>query len=694
MVGKRFRASRERGGWRGGWRGQWIIAALSCAVSAAACAPPSSGAGNEAAPVETPSAASPRDEVTVHGVRTVDTTGLGRRPRLTMEPVTAAFGSVALGLASAPMTFTVTNRGGGACVPVSETVSDTTDFAVTDEACLGRLLGVGTSCTLSVRFTPSVTTGAKAATLTVTATHGGTVTSSLSGTATIALADLSVQWLVDNPRKVLAGDDVTYTIRVHNAGPDPATDAVVTDTLAASATPVLATASSGSCSSAGLSGRTLTCELGTLASGADATVTIVATAGVIGEMTNRVSVASGVVDPASDNNSAVVPPSVCASETPPAGTDGDGPICPASCQDGMVGTVGDACSCAGWAMASGFCCSGPCCSGTQGDGSCTEPSCGGTCQASVPTTMSASQILVVDRTTVVSTITGVTSAVAIPRSAAISLRYTNNSVTSQNGGGYILEAGTELPSAKDNHLDGSVITGNRLTWTGSDLTAITHGLFVGYGINHTIAYNFLKDTPYGVVTKSSGMTFTSGGVAYNIVTNSVQGAAAKGINDVKFYNNTFFNVRPPNAVTALIRIYENHDLVSPGPPSTNAQVMNNIFYTRAQVPNIMISEASRPGFRSDFNDFFCESGEPIFVVEGEGTLTFTEWQALGYDTHSVIVDPHFVDTESLIPAAPLNFGTDLGVEWRAGLSPTTAWGSDPILSDQGDTWQCGAYVVM
>lgn len=394
-----------------------------------------------------------------------------------------------------------------------------------------------------------------------------------------------------------------------------------------------------------------------------------------------------IADSRSDHH----PPELVVDEQVMACSGVPGTDCPDNCANGPVTSI---CTCDGWVLTSGFCCTGPCCSGRQGGGSCTAPECGGTCQAQVPATLPAKQTLVIDGTSVVDTTTGVTGAVSLPTASAIALRYTNNRVTAQNSAGYILLAGTEAPSARDHDLDGSVITGNFLNWLGTDPTSVTHGLFVGYGVNQLIEYNYLKNDPYGVVTKSSGMTATGGAVAYNIVTGSVIGVVVKGINGVRIYNNTFYDERSPGTAAALVHIYENTDLGSPGPASTHAQVLNNIFYTRFPIPNIMLSQSSRDGFQSDYNVFYCETGAPVFVVEGIGTLTFGEWQALGYDAHSVVVDPRFVDTESLIPAAPVDHGTDLGPDWRAGLSPTTVWGSTPVTVDQGATWQCGAYVVL
>ena len=48
---------------------------------------------------------------------------------------------------------------------------------------------------------------------------------------------------------------------------------------------------------------------------------------------------------------------------------------------------------------------------------------------------------------------------------------------------------------------------------------------------------------------------------------------------------------------------------------------------------------------------------------------------------------------SLVPAAPLLYGKNLGDDFSLGLSPSTVWGSEPMLAAQGPVWQCGAYVL-
>jgi uncharacterized repeat protein (TIGR01451 family) len=111
-------------------------------------------------------------------------------------------------------------------------------------------------------------------------------------------ADLSLT-KSDSPDPVVSRGTLSYTIQVRNLGPDPATDVTVSDKLPASVDFLSASATSGSCQ---LQGGTVSCNLGTVADGATATVTIQVRAKRRGNITNTASVASDVADPRSANN--------------------------------------------------------------------------------------------------------------------------------------------------------------------------------------------------------------------------------------------------------------------------------------------------------------------------------------------------------------------------------------------------------
>jgi hypothetical protein len=143
----------------------------------------------------------------------------------------------------------------------------------------------------------------------------------------------------------------------------------------------------------------------------------------------------------------------------------------------------------------------------------------------------------------------------------------------------------------------------------------------------------------------------------------------------------------------LIDIYSNTD-ISPGVPATGTKIKNNIFYTVSRIYNIAIHDAAcLPGFESDYNIFYCESGTPVFNYL-ESSKTFAQWQALGYDKHSVVINPNFNNTTDFIPSSRLDKGTDLGSAWQTGLSTTAVWttGANPATANQNGTWQVGARI--
>lgn len=283
--------------------------------------------------------------------------------------------------------------------------------------------------------------------------------------------------------------------------------------------------------------------------------------------------------------------------------------------------------------------------------------------------------------------------VNIPRSEPTIFTYRNNSITSINNDGYMLQAGDEIVARTNNNLDSEIITGNKIIWNGTDITCLTHGLFTGYNIDAIIKYNYLDKVPMSIIRKSNGMTNTSGGVAYNIVIDPKVGVVAKGMNNVNIYNNTFYSTKTRSETwRGIVDIYNNTDH-GLNTPSKGTKVFNNIFYNKHQILNIYVYEdACLSGFESDYNIFWCEEGEPLFKVHG-AVITFSQWQALGYDKHSVVINPHFKDFIDFVPVARLDYGTNLGSIWQTGLSIDAIWSkTDPATTNQNGIWQVGARV--
>lgn len=102
------------------------------------------------------------------------------------------------------------------------------------------------------------------------------------------------------PSPVLANNRLTYTVKVANQGPDEAADVMLMDVTPAGATNVSVNSSAGSCSGT----ATVKCNLGELAPGAAATVTVTAMAPASGTLRNTATVSSSTPDSVVSNNSA------------------------------------------------------------------------------------------------------------------------------------------------------------------------------------------------------------------------------------------------------------------------------------------------------------------------------------------------------------------------------------------------------
>jgi uncharacterized protein (TIGR03437 family) len=101
------------------------------------------------------------------------------------------------------------------------------------------------------------------------------------------------------PNPAQANNRVTYTLTVTNRGPDETGEVTLVDTLPPGLTNVSATTSAGACAGT----ATITCDLGELAAGASAIVTITATAPAAGPLRNTATVTGNTPDGVTANNS-------------------------------------------------------------------------------------------------------------------------------------------------------------------------------------------------------------------------------------------------------------------------------------------------------------------------------------------------------------------------------------------------------
>ena len=221
-------------------------------------------------------------------------------------------------LVGQPLTYTVGIQNSGPSSAPSVSMSDTLPAGVTFNSAVPSQGSCSQSAGTVTCPLGTIANGASASIqITVTPQSTGSITNTASASSTISdpnnannsasaatlvdpSADLSLT-KGDSPDPVLQGSELTYNLTVANAGPSSATSVVVTDTLPSGVTYNSGLASQGSCVN---SSGTVSCSLGTIASGANATIQIKVTPPATGQITNQASVASAVSDPSAANNTA------------------------------------------------------------------------------------------------------------------------------------------------------------------------------------------------------------------------------------------------------------------------------------------------------------------------------------------------------------------------------------------------------
>ena len=121
---------------------------------------------------------------------------------------------------------------------------------------------------------------------------------------------------VASPDPASAGGELTYTLTATNDGATGATGVTITDALPGGVELLSATPSQGTCTGT----ETVTCDLGGLASGASATVTLVVRSASAGTLTNTATVAANEPDPNTGNNAATTRVAVSPAEDTAAPT--------------------------------------------------------------------------------------------------------------------------------------------------------------------------------------------------------------------------------------------------------------------------------------------------------------------------------------------------------------------------------------
>jgi hypothetical protein len=88
-------------------------------------------------------------------------------PAVSFSPTSLTFAAQAIGTTSAPQSITVTNTGNAGLFISSAAVPNTLDFTEVNDGCSGLTLAAGTSCSVSITFSPTAS-GTRSAAFTLT----------------------------------------------------------------------------------------------------------------------------------------------------------------------------------------------------------------------------------------------------------------------------------------------------------------------------------------------------------------------------------------------------------------------------------------------------------------------------------------------------------------------------------------------
>jgi hypothetical protein len=291
----------------------------------------------------------------------------------------------------------------------------------------------------------------------------------------------------------------------------------------------------------------------------------------------------------------------------------------------------------------------------------------------------------------------------IARASQTNLIFRYNKISTALDDGFMLMAGDNDYNSNATKLDGAQIYGNSFISTNTTPSGSFHAVMVGYNRNYDIHHNYVESYAYGVTHEGghsdhTSMTSTSGGIYYNIFKNNILSINDKGYDGTKIVNNTFYSDLESWGAFITLCNSNTGGFTEPYPPTKNVTIKNNIFYvggTYAYHAIYIVNEADTLGLECDYNIYFYEhttNNEPLFSYKG-ANLTWTQWRALGYDEHSIIVDPDFIDFNDFVPTARLDYGTAItGFENGFSADYDLVVGEAPSLTEQSGDWQVGAVI--
>jgi parallel beta-helix repeat protein len=243
-----------------------------------------------------------------------------------------------------------------------------------------------------------------------------------------------------------------------------------------------------------------------------------------------------------------------------------------------------------------------------------------------------------------------------------------------------------------------------------------HGIYIGGGADRPVIIgNYLYNNGDSTLGRGSGLQINADGtywptvgavVEQNVVHDNVaMGFSFQGLQDSLIANNVIYGNHNSIAVIfakgSMDNSFVNNSVISNPTsgsgvskaiyignggkyhPNTGNEFFNNILVAVGGFP--LAYENANPPSASDFNFFWAGTNQPV-VADGSllDRWSLDQWQAKGYDPHSLVGDPFFVAPTlgdfHLLPAS---------LARNAGVALDT--NSQPVMSTLGQGWDMGAY---
>ncbi len=263
-------------------------------------------------------------------------------------------------------------------------------------------------------------------------------------------------------------------------------------------------------------------------------------------------------------------------------------------------------------------------------------------------------------------------------SYAQSLTITNNTFTS------ILYQGISTQ-----YIEGLSIKQNTIDVT-STLTTSSVGIYIGSSKNAvTIEKNKITSSAYGINLSYTGSSALNGLVANNCIIVSTPAYSALA------YLNSGLYISASN-----LKVYHNSVLVTDPYASAlstyyliKSYVYNNVLCNTGSGHAVFLSSSYLlTSTKFDYNDIYANGPELVYWESNSNYTNLSDWQATGYDLHSVSVNPSFTSSSDLHTASTSLDGsatpvsdvtTDIDGEVRNAYLPDIGVDEFAVNTDDG-----------